>query len=474
MTNEDCLSTGDSDFRLANQARLYPQNRHPAPPHQPGQPFKFTIPESCDRIKEEFSFLQAQYHSLKMEYEKLAAEKTELQRHYVMVNSFLSSVTWGFLGWDDRYYEMSYGLNVEMHKQTEIAKRLNAICAQVIPFLSQEHQQQVATAVERAKQVTMTELNAIIGKQAGFPHFLQQQLQAQHLHQPHAPPVPMPPHPAGLQPPGLPQGSGSGLLALSNALGSAPHPLKDEKPGEPSRQNSLSPSDRDRSDREKFRTPDHVNDRDKNASSSSSKRKRDEKDSGVSKMKKKTQNQRQVLTVKVRKSDDNLVVDVSNEDPPSPRNDETHSPRENGLISHVLRRRSDQKAPTVLLAAVAHLHLGKTRRLRSLPHRCRSPPSPTPSGSATPGASGHSGKPMGKAPPIGTISPALRTPMSTMAMPYSSPMMHMAHADLTSPSAYSNSLMHNSISPQFNNAYGRNPMVRSGIASDQGCLQLEI
>lgn len=49
------------------------------------------------------------------------------------------------------------------HEQTEIAKRLNAICAQVIPFLSQEHQQQVAAAVERAKQVTMQELNAIIG-----------------------------------------------------------------------------------------------------------------------------------------------------------------------------------------------------------------------------------------------------------------------------------------------------------------------
>ncbi|KAL8197378.1 UNVERIFIED_CONTAM: hypothetical protein K2H54_022229 [Gekko kuhli] len=32
-----------------------------------------------------------------------------------------------------------------------------------MPFLSQEHQQQVAQAVERAKQVTMTELNAIIG-----------------------------------------------------------------------------------------------------------------------------------------------------------------------------------------------------------------------------------------------------------------------------------------------------------------------
>ncbi|KAL8197360.1 UNVERIFIED_CONTAM: Transducin-like enhancer protein 3 [Gekko kuhli] len=170
---------------------MYPQGRHPAP-HQPGQPgFKFTVAESCDRIKDEFQFLQAQYHSLKVEYDKLANEKTEMQRHYVM------------------YYEMSYGLNIEMHKQnqrprggaafedsrppsavspvtlllgrapgvrwprgpgeaqelaeTEIAKRLNTILAQIMPFLSQEHQQQVAQAVERAKQVTMTELNAIIG-----------------------------------------------------------------------------------------------------------------------------------------------------------------------------------------------------------------------------------------------------------------------------------------------------------------------
>ncbi|ETE64321.1 hypothetical protein L345_09911, partial [Ophiophagus hannah] len=54
-------------------------------PHQPGQPgFKFTVAESCDRIKDEFQFLQAQYHSLKVEYDKLANEKTEMQRHYVM------------------------------------------------------------------------------------------------------------------------------------------------------------------------------------------------------------------------------------------------------------------------------------------------------------------------------------------------------------------------------------------------------
>ncbi|KAJ8672619.1 hypothetical protein QAD02_003878, partial [Eretmocerus hayati] len=73
--------------------------KEPRGPPQPGQQFKFTIPESCDRIKEEFNFLQAQYHSFKLEFEKLVSEKIEIQRNCVM------------------YYEMSYGLNVEMHKQ---------------------------------------------------------------------------------------------------------------------------------------------------------------------------------------------------------------------------------------------------------------------------------------------------------------------------------------------------------------------
>uniref|UniRef100_A0AAR2KFC8 Groucho/TLE N-terminal Q-rich domain-containing protein n=1 Tax=Pygocentrus nattereri TaxID=42514 RepID=A0AAR2KFC8_PYGNA len=165
---------------------MYPQGRHPAP-HQPGQPgFKFTVAESCDRIKDEFQFLQAQYHSLKVEYDKLANEKTEMQRHYVMFS---------------------------------------------LIFMLQ-HQQQVAQAVERAKQVTMTELNAIIGVR-GLPNLplTQQQLQAQHLsHAAHGP-VALPPHPSGLQPPGIPPvtGSGSGLLALG-ALGSQPHlSVKDEK-----------------------------------------------------------------------------------------------------------------------------------------------------------------------------------------------------------------------------------------------------
>ena len=44
---------------------------------------------------------------------------------------------------------------------------MSAIIGQVLPFLSQEHQQQVATAVERAKQVTMQDLNTAIGAGAG-------------------------------------------------------------------------------------------------------------------------------------------------------------------------------------------------------------------------------------------------------------------------------------------------------------------
>ncbi|UXI16103.1 Collagen type IV alpha-3-binding protein [Sarcoptes scabiei] len=120
-------------------------NRHSVP--QTGQnQFKYTVLETCERIKDEFNCLQTHNHNLKMEIEKMLQEKTEMQRHYVM------------------YYEMSYGLNVEIHKQMEIAKRLNAIIVQILPYLSQEHQTQVAAAVERAKQITMSELSTILSQ----------------------------------------------------------------------------------------------------------------------------------------------------------------------------------------------------------------------------------------------------------------------------------------------------------------------
>ncbi|XP_078007354.1 transducin-like enhancer protein 3 isoform X9 [Phascolarctos cinereus] len=370
---------------------MYPQGRHPAP-HQPGQPgFKFTVAESCDRIKDEFQFLQAQYHSLKVEYDKLANEKTEMQRHYVM------------------YYEMSYGLNIEMHKQTEIAKRLNTILAQIMPFLSQEHQQQVAQAVERAKQVTMTELNAIIGVR-GLPNLplTQQQLQAQHLsHATHGPPVQLPPHPSGLQPPGIPPvtGSSSGLLALG-ALGSQAHlTVKDEKnhheldhrERESSANNSVSPSESLRASEKHRSSADYGID--------SKKRKAEEKDS-MSR-----------YDSDGDKSDD-LVVDVSNE------NDKSSTP---GLKSNTPTPRND---------------------------------APTPGTSSTPGLRSMPGKPSGMDP----LASTLRTPISigSYATPFAMMGHHEMNGSLTSPGAYAS--LHN-LPPQMSAAaaaaaaYGRSPMV---------------
>ncbi|XP_012972884.1 transducin-like enhancer protein 3 isoform X3 [Mesocricetus auratus] len=426
---------------------MYPQGRHPAP-HQPGQPgFKFTVAESCDRIKDEFQFLQAQYHSLKVEYDKLANEKTEMQRHYVM------------------YYEMSYGLNIEMHKQTEIAKRLNTILAQIMPFLSQEHQQQVAQAVERAKQVTMTELNAIIGVR-GLPNLplTQQQLQAQHLsHATHGPPVQLPPHPSGLQPPGIPPvtGSSSGLLALG-ALGSQAHlAVKDEKnhheldhrERESSANNSVSPSESLRASEKHRGSADY--------SMEAKKRKAEEKDS-LSR-----------YDSDGDKSDD-LVVDVSNEDPATPRVSPAHSPPENGLDK---TRGLKKDAPTSP-ASVASSSSTPSSKTKDLGHNDKSSTpglksntptprndAPTPGTSTTPGLRSMPGKPPGMDP----IASALRTPIS-LTSSYAAPFAMMSHHEmngsLTSPSAYAG--LHN-IPPQMSAAaaaaaaaYGRSPMVSFG------------
>ncbi|XP_067272099.1 transducin-like enhancer protein 2a isoform X2 [Pseudorasbora parva] len=288
------------------------------------QPLKLTYPETLDRIKEEFQFLQTQYHSLKLECEKLATEKTEIQRHYVM------------------YYEMSYGLNIEMHKQTEIAKRLNVICAQLIPFLSQEHQQQVVQAMERAKQVTMGELNASIG----------QQLQAQHLSQHAAQGLPMAPHPSGLPHPGLALGGSSGLLALSGALG-AQLASKDERahleavaaaaaaehhrdwprgrlPALPMIHTDREPGPSSLSNGDKGRPSDYL--------SNGKKRKADEKEFMTD------------YGSDAEKSDDNLVVD---EDPSSPRSVQSYSSRENGLDKLPPSRKEPlpQASPTSLASS---------------------------------------------------------------------------------------------------------------------------
>uniref|UniRef100_A0A4W3ILU6 Groucho/TLE N-terminal Q-rich domain-containing protein n=1 Tax=Callorhinchus milii TaxID=7868 RepID=A0A4W3ILU6_CALMI len=348
------------------------------------QPFKFTIPESLDRIKEEFQFLQ-----------------------------------------------------------TEIAKRLNTICAQVIPFLSQEHQQQVAQAVERAKQVTMAELNAIIGVR-GLPSLplTQQQLQAQHLSHGHGPPVPLTPHPSGLQPPSIPTlGGSAGLLALSSALGGQSHlSMKDDKKHHDAdhhrgESNSLLVSDSLRGTDKRRNGPDYSND--------VKKRKVDDKDSMSH------------YDSDGDKSDDNLVVDVSNEDPSSPRGSPAHSPRENGLDKSRLLKK-DASIAVVMNILMSDHEKASTPVMKS------STPTPTPGTSTTSALRAGLGKP----PMMDPLAAGLRTPLAVPG-PYSSPFGIVPHSgingDLSSPGGYPG--LHN-ISPQMSAAaaaavvaYARPPMV---------------
>ncbi|XP_064902002.1 transducin-like enhancer protein 4 isoform X5 [Columba livia] len=338
----------------------------------------------------------------------------------------------------------------------EIVKRLNAICAQVIPFLSQEHQQQVVQAVERAKQVTMAELNAIIG---------QQQLQAQHLSHGHGLPVPLTPHPSGLQPPAIPPiGSSAGLLALSSALGGQSHlPIKDEKKHHDNdhqrdrdsiKSSSVSPS-------ASFRTAEkHRNSTD--YSSDSKKQKTEEKEIAAR------------YDSDAEKSDDNLVVDVSNEDPSSPRGSPAHSPRENGLDKTRLLKKDAPISPASI-ASSSSTPSSKSKEL-SLNEKSTTPVSksntptprtdaPTPGSNSTPGLRPVPGKPPG----VDPLASGLRTPMA-VPCPYPTPFGIVPHAgmngELTSPgAAYAG--LHN-ISPQMSAAaaaaaaaaaYGRSPVV---------------
>ncbi|XP_067168687.1 transducin-like enhancer protein 1 isoform X1 [Apteryx mantelli] len=419
---------------------MFPQNRPPAHLQAPSaasgatvaasaipatpQSLKLTYPETLDRIKEEFQFLQNQYHSLKLECEKLATEKTEIQRHYVM------------------YYEMSYGLNIEMHKQTEIAKRLNVICAQLIPFLSQEHQQQVVQAVERAKQVTMTDLNAAIGHQ----------LQTQHLSH-HAPPIPLTPHPSGLQPPGLAGlGSASGLLALSGALGAQAQLLaKDDRGGHDAehRERDPGPSSLALPNGERARAISEY------LSSSSKKRKVEDKDFVTD------------YGSDADKSEDNLVVD---EDPSSPHSVHSYSSRENGLEKVPLGRKEAVPLSPTSMASSSSASPSRSRDAPAV-EKAGTPslkPSTPTSQDAPPGAS--SGTPQFRPAAAKALDPlalGLRTPLGVQS-PYSAAfgMAHPAiNGDVAGSSAYASLHL---VSPQLNGAaaavgaagsYGRSPLV---------------
>ncbi|XP_038625395.1 transducin-like enhancer protein 4 isoform X10 [Tachyglossus aculeatus] len=293
----------------------------------------------------------------------------------------------------------------------------------------------------------------------------QQQLQAQHLSHGHGLPVPLTPHPSGLQPPAIPPiGSSAGLLALSGALGGQSHlPIKDEK---------------------KHHDNDHQRDRDSIKSSSVSpsasfrtaEKHRNSTDYSSDSKKQKTE-EKEIATrydSDGEKSDDNLVVDVSNEDPSSPRGSPAPSPRENGLDKTRLLKKDAPMSPASI-ASSSSTPSSKSKEL-SLNEKSTTPVSksntptprtdaPTPGSNSTPGLRPVPGKPPG----VDPLASGLRTPMA-VPCPYPAPFGIVPHAgmngELTSPgAAYAG--LHN-ISPQMSAAaaaaaaaaaYGRSPVV---------------
>ena len=148
---------------------------------QPSQSF------SVNDIKEKYAFLEDQHLELQTNYVHLAEDHTDMQRQYAWLynSSYQLSNT-------------SKELKLEMHRQAEIAKRQREILLQSIPLLSAENQIQVAAAMERAQNVTMQELEAILGNGSlpPLPPPPSSPMPPPPFHPMPPPPVhPMPPHP---------------------------------------------------------------------------------------------------------------------------------------------------------------------------------------------------------------------------------------------------------------------------------------
>ncbi|KPP67030.1 transducin-like enhancer protein 4-like [Scleropages formosus] len=398
---------------------------------------------------------------------------------------------------DEQYYEMSYGLNIEMHKQAEIVKRLSAICAQIIPFLSQEesppryvfvgpqssdgtpltfgglcslfpqHQQQVVQAVERAKQVTMAELNAIIGQQ-----------QLQHLSH-HTPGIPLTPHPSGLS-----LGGSSGLLALTGALGVPPHlASKDERnlldpehlrEGAPSRSKSVSSTDSQPVEERQGPSGGYS----AQGGADGKRRRCEEKETLPSHYVGSAPWDTAIIDPVFKdsdgeKSEDNLVVDVSNEDPTSPAGSPPNSPHGNGLDRAPTLRKELPRSPSPPNAPGSPPARSPTPSKAKDPaqaDKSQSPcsksstPSPSHREALTPGPPGPSTsclrlvtKPASSADPL-----ALRSPLSVPPGSYPAHFGVVSHAslngELASPGSFGGAL---TLSPQISvgaSAYTRSPM----------------
>ncbi|NXX00482.1 TLE2 protein, partial [Larus smithsonianus] len=335
--------------------------------------------------------------------------------------------------------------------QAEIVKRLSAICAQIMPFLTQEHQQQVLQAVERAKQVTMGELNSIVGQQ-----------QLQHLSH-HASPIPLTPHPSG-----MPGASGtSGLLALSGALmAQSQLAAKEDRVAQDGENRGkgkhswINPSEAGGS--VSASPPESPQDEERTGGAEL-KRKREEKDLPGH------------YDSDGDKSDYNLVVDEVSPQPSWHLLFPQDPPSEPGSPGHTPSSRLPSASQEMPESPASIASSRSTTPLKPKDQSCSAPQTDPPTGapSSKPPAASSSPRdspgpssaaplrpPPAKAPATDGISESLRSPLS-VSSPYASSFGMVPHAtlngELPAPSMY----MGIHLSPQVSGAvmYGRSPMV---------------
>ncbi|NWW73612.1 TLE2 protein, partial [Climacteris rufus] len=337
--------------------------------------------------------------------------------------------------------------------QAEIVKRLSAICAQIIPFLTQEHQQQVLQAMERAKQVTMGELNSIVGQQ-----------QLQHLSH-HASPLPLAPHPSSMQPSSL--SGAAGLLALSGALmAQAQLATKEDRVAQDGENREV----RGNSLPSRCFTHLPLPPLPQSISSSPPESLQDEERTGL-KRKREEKELPGHSDSDGDKSDYNLVVDelFSPQDPPSEHGSPGHSPGTGrelpgspasiGSSGSTAPARPKEQSPTNSVASAP-----TSKPSSSSPPRDSLTPGPGPSSAPL-------RPPPAKAPATDTVSESLRSPLSASS-PYTS-LGLVPHAALSGELPAPGLYMGIHLSPQVSSAvlYGRSPMVshpgRAGSAG--GC-----
>ena len=115
------------------------QQQPPTPsahPHVSSSGAKPSLSEPLDKIRDQFALLESHNLQLRLETERLQADKSELQKQQVM------------------YYEMCYGLNMEVQKTSEVNKRLANLVTQYLPHLPGEMHAHAMASLDKAKQVS--------------------------------------------------------------------------------------------------------------------------------------------------------------------------------------------------------------------------------------------------------------------------------------------------------------------------------